>query len=122
MVKITKTNKQSVFYIALSALVLSAILALIVKGIKEDFVDSLGVSDIAGPEPKQSLKYDTADHRESNQSDSKLFMFADNKCDVECCGMSEFSCSGGCVCKTKEQSNLLGTRGLNQTKQSGDVF
>jgi len=43
-----------------------------------------------------------------------LFMFKDNQCKPECCGAS-FSCGGGCVCTTKEQRNLIASRGGNRT-------
>lgn len=41
-----------------------------------------------------------------------LFMMSFNKCDPSCCP-STYSCSGGCVCMTKEQQNFVGTRGSN---------
>jgi len=43
-----------------------------------------------------------------------LFMFKDNQCKPECCGAS-FSCSGGCVCTTEADRNLILTRGGNRT-------
>lgn len=43
-----------------------------------------------------------------------LFMFAHNQCKPECCP-SAFSCSGGCVCVTKNQKRLMSYRGNNST-------
>lgn len=48
-----------------------------------------------------------------------LFIFKDNQCKPECCGAS-FSCSGGCVCTTKEQRNYINTRGNNRTPPDAD--
>jgi hypothetical protein len=45
----------------------------------------------------------------------QLFMFKSNQCKPECCGAS-FSCSGGCVCTTPEQRQLLASRGGNRTQ------
>lgn len=49
-----------------------------------------------------------------------MFMMAFNKCDPSCCP-STYSCSGGCVCMTKDQVNYVGTRGTNNkgTKCAG---
>jgi hypothetical protein len=41
-----------------------------------------------------------------------MFMMSFNKCDPSCCP-STYSCSGGCVCMTKEQQNFIGSRGFN---------
>ena len=46
-----------------------------------------------------------------------MFMMAFNKCDPSCCP-STYSCSGGCVCMTDNQKNLLGTRGKNNKSAS----
>lgn len=43
-----------------------------------------------------------------------LFMFKNNQCKPECCGAS-FSCSGGCVCSTPSQRQMLASRGGNRT-------
>lgn len=43
---------------------------------------------------------------------SNMFMFANNNCKPECCP-STYSCSGGCICVTKKQNNLLSGRGNN---------
>jgi len=43
-----------------------------------------------------------------------MFMMAFNKCDPSCCP-STYSCSGGCVCMTKDQVNFVGNRGNNST-------
>ena len=45
----------------------------------------------------------------------QLFMFKSNQCKPECCGAS-FSCSGGCVCTTPEQRQLIASRGGNRTQ------
>lgn len=44
----------------------------------------------------------------------KLFMFANNQAKPECCG-SSFSCSGGCVCTTPAQRQMIAARGGNRT-------
>jgi hypothetical protein len=43
-----------------------------------------------------------------------LFMFKNNQCKPECCGAS-FSCSGGCVCTTPDQRQMIASRGGNRT-------
>ena len=43
-----------------------------------------------------------------------LFMFKNNQCKPECCGAS-FSCSGGCVCTTEADRDLILKRGGNRT-------
>jgi len=43
-----------------------------------------------------------------------LFIFKNNQCKPECCGAS-FSCSGGCVCTTPEQRDMINSRGGNRT-------
>ena len=50
------------------------------------------------------------------ESDRSLFTFTNNKCDPSCCP-STYSCSGGCVCMTKEQHNFIGTRGYNNQSE-----
>ena len=49
----------------------------------------------------------------TGKAPKSLFPFAYNKCDVNCCGNSPFTCSGGCVCLTKEQKRFLSSRGWN---------
>ena len=44
----------------------------------------------------------------------KLFMFASNQCRAECCP-SSYSCTGGCVCTTPAQRQLIAGRGGNRT-------
>jgi hypothetical protein len=44
----------------------------------------------------------------------KMFMFAENQCNPSCCP-GQFSCSGGCVCMTKQQETLLASRGNNSS-------
>ena len=43
-----------------------------------------------------------------------LFIFKNNQCKPECCGAS-FSCSGGCVCTTPAQRQMIASRGGNRT-------
>ena len=43
-----------------------------------------------------------------------LFMFKNNQCKPGCCG-SSVSCSGGCVCTTPSQRQMIATRGGNRT-------
>lgn len=47
-------------------------------------------------------------------SPDNLFMFKNNQCKPECCGAS-FSCSGGCVCSTPAQRQMVASRGGNRT-------
>lgn len=49
-----------------------------------------------------------------------LFMFKNNQCKPSCCGAS-FSCSGGCVCTTPEQREMINTRGGNRTRPESGV-
>lgn len=49
-----------------------------------------------------------------------LFLFKNNQCKPSCCG-STFSCSGGCVCTTPEQRELINTRGGNRTRPDSGV-
>jgi hypothetical protein len=49
-----------------------------------------------------------------------LFLFKNNQCKPSCCGAS-FSCSGGCVCTTPEQRELINTRGGNRTRPESGV-
>jgi hypothetical protein len=44
----------------------------------------------------------------------KNFLFHKNKCDPKCCGESPYSCSGGCVCLTRKQKDLILSRGGNR--------
>jgi hypothetical protein len=43
-----------------------------------------------------------------------LFMFANNQCRPDCCP-SAYSCSGGCVCVTRNQMEFIANRGNNNT-------
>ena len=52
--------------------------------------------------------------------DDSLFIFKNNQCKPECCGAS-FSCSGGCVCSTKEQRNYIAGRGGNVSLPDDNV-
>jgi len=52
--------------------------------------------------------------------DDSLFMFKNNQCKPECCGAS-FSCSGGCVCTTKDQRNYIASRGGNVSLPDDNV-
>ena len=49
-----------------------------------------------------------------------LFIFKNNQCKPSCCGAS-VSCSGGCVCTTPEQRELINTRGGNRTRPESGV-
>ena len=50
----------------------------------------------------------------TNNAPRSLFMFAYNQCSPSCCNKgSPYSCSGGCVCMTDNQKNMIGTRGSN---------
>lgn len=66
--------------------------------------------------PFSPVKFD--DHESLPTVDGKkgssksMFMMAFNKCDPSCCP-STYSCSGGCVCMTKDQKDFIGTRGKN---------
>lgn len=115
-------ESKSFLYIALIILVLSSIIAIFVKHNKETFTDDQLVeeSKLLKSQDAPSQTYDTAKH---DISESRtMFMFANNKCDPSCCGKSEFSCSSGCVCKTKEQDDMLMQRGYNQSKMYGEIY
>lgn len=43
-----------------------------------------------------------------------MFMFANNQCKAECCP-STYSCSGGCICTTKNQRDFIKGRGNNKS-------
>ena len=45
-----------------------------------------------------------------------LFIFKNNQCKPGCCGAS-FSCSGGCVCSSPAQRQMIATRGGNRTME-----
>lgn len=51
--------------------------------------------------------------------DDSLFIFKNNQCKPECCG-SSFSCSGGCVCTTPDQRNMINGRGGNRSAPAED--
>ena len=67
----------------------------------QGFLPSGGALDVNYPVEKNS---------------DNLFPFADNKCSPECCANSEYSCNNGCVCMTKNQKEVLMTRGGNRTR------
>jgi len=48
-----------------------------------------------------------------------LFLFKNNHAGPECCD-STLSCSGGCVCTTPAQRDLINTRGGNRSRAGGD--
>ena len=56
--------------------------------------------------------FDSASASANANEQPKLFMFAENQCSPECCP-GQFSCSGGCVCLTKQQEDILQSRGNN---------
>ena len=45
-------------------------------------------------------------------SDRHMFMFAKNQCHPDCCP-GTYSCDKGCLCITKQQKNMLQSRGSN---------
>ena len=47
--------------------------------------------------------------------DGRLFFYANNEFNPECCKHSTVSGTGGCACETKEQIDFLRTRGGNKT-------
>jgi hypothetical protein len=49
-----------------------------------------------------------------------LFIFKNNQCKPECCGAS-FSCSGGCVCTTPAQRDMINSRGGNRTSPEDGI-
>ena len=51
--------------------------------------------------------------------DDSLFIFKNNQCKPECCG-SSFSCSGGCVCTTPGQRDMINGRGGNRSAPAED--
>jgi hypothetical protein len=53
-------------------------------------------------------------------SPDNLFMFKNNQCKPECCGAS-FSCSGGCVCTTPAQRQMIASRGGNRTQPEDGI-
>ena len=50
-----------------------------------------------------------------------MFIFSQNQCKPECCP-STYSCSGGCVCTTKNQRDLLASRGMNRRLTDNNEF
>ena len=95
--------------ITILCFIASIVLFEVTRHFKEKFVDDSPQSNPfrSAPPPAGTLV-----------NDEPLFAFAGNKCDPSCCGSSDLSCSHGCVCKTKEQETLMGTRGYNNTKSS----
>jgi len=77
-------------------------------------------SQMPDKEPTEAIKFDQGDPS-INPVDGKkgspksMFMFSYNECKPECCDYSPYSCSGGCVCMTKDQINFVGSRGTNNT-------
>ena len=55
----------------------------------------------------------------SEDSPTKLSVFANNKTSLNCCGDSPFSTTTGCVCLTEKQKKYIQNRGFN--KQYEDV-
>jgi len=69
-------------------------------------------------EPQKAIAWDqndpsinSVDGRDG--SPKSMFMFSYNECKPECCDYSPYSCSGGCVCMTKDQIDFVGSRGKN---------
>lgn len=95
--------------ISILTLIVISVIFEITRQFKERFVD--------GPEfTMQTVRSSSAPY---NANDPQLFTFANNKCSPHCCGTgTELSCSGGCVCKTKEQNEMMMTRGYNRSTPS----
>jgi hypothetical protein len=68
-----------------------------------------GVSSWRNTAPNESLN-----GPEFEVGPDSLFVFKNNQCKPGCCGAS-FSCSGGCVCSTPAQRQMIATRGGNRT-------
>lgn len=82
------------------------------------FIQGLGVPD----ESISPMRLDTTDPSMQSVDGSpngpkSMFMFAYNKCDMNCCDTSPYSCNGGCVCITPNQYNMV-TKNNNCFKQS----
>ena len=67
-----------------------------------------GLSNWRGPAPNEPLLGPEVELGPDN-----LFIFKNNQCKPECCGAS-FSCSGGCVCTTAKQRDMIASRGGNR--------
>lgn len=79
-------------------------------------VPSGGVSAWRDTAPNEPL----AGPEFTGPSPDNLFMFKNNQCKPECCGAS-FSCSGGCVCTTPAQRQLIASRGGNRTQPEDGI-
>jgi hypothetical protein len=76
-----------------------------------------GIASVPTP-TLTSMKIDTTDPSipsvdGTKTSPKSMFMFAYNKCDINCCNESPYSCQGGCVCMTKSQRDFISSRGRN---------
>jgi hypothetical protein len=102
--------------IATLCFLVAIVLLEVTRHFKEKFVDEA----VPMSNPFRSFHTAAATSTSSGElvNEQPLFIFADNKCDPSCCGNSDLSCSHGCVCKTKEQETMMGTRGYNNTKSS----
>ncbi len=86
--------------------------------IKKDNIVVFQGSQMPESEPNKAVVWDqgdpsvnTVDGKEG--SPKSMFMFTYNDCKPECCDYSPYSCSGGCVCMTKDQVDFVGSRGSN---------
>lgn len=79
-------------------------------------VPSGGVSSWRDTAPNEPL----AGPEFTEPSPDNLFMFKNNQCKPECCGAS-FSCSGGCVCTTPAQRQMIASRGGNRTQPEDSI-
>ena len=71
--------------------------------------------------PKESINVSNGPSVNGKKKGPKnMFMFAFNQCKPECCP-STYSCSGGCVCTTKNQRDYLKNRGNNKTFANGQI-
>jgi hypothetical protein len=71
------------------------------------------------PENGESVWRNTAPNESLNGPEfevgpDSLFIFKNNQCKPDCCGAS-FSCSGGCVCSSPAQRQMIANRGGNRT-------
>uniref|UniRef100_A0A6C0M0U4 Uncharacterized protein n=1 Tax=viral metagenome TaxID=1070528 RepID=A0A6C0M0U4_9ZZZZ len=66
---------------------------------------------------KSELKSDGPSVDGTSKTPNNMFMFAYNQCNPKCCP-STYSCDGGCICTTKDQSKFLSSRGSNNNGES----
>lgn len=70
------------------------------------------------PKVSKEPEYTNGTHVDgTSESPKAMSMLKYNKCKPECCP-GTFSCSGGCVCLNKKQSDFINSRGNNRTAPS----